>query len=361
MGVGKLRLRHVLIISAVILASETAHALPSSDPFASSTAITKTDSKNNNEGALVIFAEPIEAQPNSFGFLDDNGSDQGRLVETTASGSYDSENLHQVSWKDSKQRSTRNYHRKACLMTALVAFLWSPLAKHILPTDSGTVCTLVWIRVIAHLFYLLECGLCSTRKYLSNSLSPSEWTDYMAQLKEAEPEILWVVRCYHYRHVRRRSSNGRTTTHRQKVVTHTAREIFDVGNRDNWRDVTSTDTAERAMQSGGDDSATFLRATLAKLFVFTNPSVGERYFVQEALFKQREGRRDVHSEFSRYIRLDNFRHKVLVVRTGLSDVAFASKLWFWVTSCLGLTVPYRIWFSRHCQPTELTVTKEIDG
>jgi TMEM151 family len=221
----------------------------------------------------------------------------------------------------------------------------------------------VLARVLVFAIYLVECELCSTLQYLSNRLSPSAWSDYVQQLQEAEPRIVWDVECYHYKHVWRQNGNH-TTTSREKVVTHRARQAYGVGQ---WKDSTSLDMLERAIQMGDEivsstqSTHPFLKVSLAKLFVFTNPVAGERYWLEEAMFREREGRWDLYCDFERTLQLDHFRRKVLVVRTGLSDVAFASPLWFWIASLLGLTVPYRVWFARHCRPAELTITKELEA
>ena len=146
-----------------------------------------------------------------------------------------------------------------------------------------------------------------------------------------------------------------------------------------WKDISFTSSLERAIALGdttgfsdarstGHDgvTTTFIKASLSRLFVFTNPAAWSRYLSEEAAFIATEGRRDVHYDFDRRIHLlgttaRDFRHKILIVRTGLSDVAWASQVWFWVASFLWLTVPYRIWFSKHCRPAELTLTKTIDS
>lgn len=264
--------------------------------------------------------------------------------------------MHPVSSRRGARRRGANRHLKACLLTAALAALWSPLVHR---PDLNRQ-TLVLLRVIAHATYMLECALSSTRKYLSNRFSPSEWSEYVQQLAHAAPQLVWRIECYHYRRVRRQ---GRSTAARQKVVTNVASEAFEVGN---WNDVTAWSTVDRALPFGWTDThpgtaaATFLRITLTNLFVFARPTTGERYLSQEARFQEREGRRDRYCRLTRHMGLPHFRPKALVARTGLSDVAFASRSWFWLASVAGLTVPYRIWFSRHCWPAAVTVTKEID-
>jgi len=140
-----------------------------------------------------------------------------------------------------------------------------------------------------------------------------------------------------------------------------------------WKDVTSTASLKAIIKLDGKGRdalssrkqllAIFVKTSISKLFVFTNPTIASRYLSEEANFITREGRYDSHYFFERRLDLggvDSFLHKLLVVRTGLSDVVFASQVWFWIVSLVGLTVPFRIWFSNHCHQTELSLTKTID-
>ena len=164
-----------------------------------------------------------------------------------------------------------------------------------------------------------------------------------------------------------------------------------------WADTTLRSSLDQAITLEDDamstlfsteknDFVTFVKTTVSRLFLFSNQAVQSRYLAEETMFISTEGRYDRHYDFYRRLHLDNttnntridttsksetntnsdasdvkFRHKLLVVRTGLSDIALASQMWFWVASLLGLTVPYRLWFSYHCRSAELTLTKSIDS
>ena len=59
--------------------------------------------------------------------------------------------------------------------------------------------------------------------------------------------------------------------------------------------------------------------------------------------------------------VENFKPKLLAVRTivagpGTGKLRLPS---FWFYTLLGLTVPYRIWFSRHCDRLEVVLAKEV--
>ena len=183
----------------------------------------------------------------SFGFLDDTGTGNARMVETTSSGTQqlvesepsdntengdpDQDSQHQLSWKDSKRNQLRGItHKKASLLTILLIGLWSPtvMTKFFAGTSSHPSSSTIVVRCLVTILYLLECATCSTRRYLSNSMTPLDFNTYLQTLQTAAPRISWHVDCYHWRQVRQRDPRtGRiTSTSREKVITHRARRDF---------------------------------------------------------------------------------------------------------------------------------------
>ena len=169
----------------------------------------------------------------------------------------------------------------------------------------------------------------------------------------------------------------------KKVVTHEAVGTYKFGN---WADYTLASTWKRAQQSshsnGVVDSAPFSKVTLSKLLVLKDKATREDYFAQQAAFVMMEGRRDVRAEFATSIDVEGFRSKLLAVRpvilhhraasttttTTLSssskkqlfsaaNIFFRQHIYLVVT-LLGLSLPYRIWFARHCDEIRVTVVKE---
>ena len=127
--------------------------------------------------------------------------------------------------------------------------------------------------------------------------------------------------------------------------------------------MTDTSTLERSLYFGGggwpQSATTLVKLTLSKLALFANSKIVENYKTQEQSFQQVHGYRDRNTQFSTRLTVKGFRHKMLIVRTGLGDIPMAQTLWFWIFSLLGLTVPYRVWFARHCDEVEVTLTKTL--
>ena len=168
----------------------------------------------------------------------------------------------------------------------------------------------------------------------------------------------------------------------KKVVTHEAVGTYKFGN---WADYTLASTWKRARSShsnGVVDSAPFSKVTLSKLLVLKDKATREDYFAQQAAFVMMEGRRDVRAEFATSIDVEGFRSKLLAVRPVLlhhraasttttttssssskkqlfsaANIFFRQHIYLVVT-LLGLSLPYRIWFARHCDEIRVTVVKE---
>jgi len=169
----------------------------------------------------------------------------------------------------------------------------------------------------------------------------------------------------------------------KKVVTHEAVGAYKFGN---WADYTLASTWKRAQSSshsnGVADSAPFSKVTLSKLLVLKDKATREDYFAQQAAFVMMEGRRDVRAEFATSIDVEGFRSKLLAVRpvilhhraasttTTTSSSSSSKKQLFsaaniffrqhiyLVVTLLGLSLPYRIWFAKHCDEIRVTVVKE---
>ena len=100
------------------------------------------------------------------------------------------------------------------------------------------------------------------------------------------------------------------------------------------------------------------------MLVLADAKVREDYFSQQANFVSQEGRKDDHAEYATNIHFQDFKPKILV-RKGCSKSRWSAKSFsvhlFWFVTLFGLTVPYRIWFSRHCDEVRVTLIKEISS
>lgn len=102
------------------------------------------------------------------------------------------------------------------------------------------------------------------------------------------------------------------------------------------------------------------------MLVLADEKIREEYFSQQAKFISLEGRKDEHAEYSTTIEVmglkSNNTNKVLVVRDVDDRYQWFHNLFmFWLVTLLGFTVPFRIWFSRHCDDVRVTLIKEISS
>ena len=167
----------------------------------------------------------------------------------------------------------------------------SSVINKILPRFSNEFILLVGI------LYLLEAFTCSTRRYLSNIMSPNEIEELIEKLRESPPSVTWTVRCYHYENRLLGSSRDRPVDHSassKKIITHTAKKEYQFGS---WRDNTVVSIWERAKPLKSS-TAPFTKISLSKMLVLSDIKTRQDYFSQQASFIAMEGRRDDHAEFS---------------------------------------------------------------
>jgi hypothetical protein len=57
--------------------------------------------------------------------------------------------------------------------------------------------------------------------------------------------------------------------------------------------------------------------------------------------------------------VEGYKEKVLAVRQSKGACQLYTLKYFWFFTLIGLTVPYRIWFSNHCDELRVAVVKEV--
>jgi hypothetical protein len=57
--------------------------------------------------------------------------------------------------------------------------------------------------------------------------------------------------------------------------------------------------------------------------------------------------------------VDGYTPKLLAVRTVLGNEAHVRMPVFWILTLMGLTVPYREFFSRNCDELDWVISKEV--
>jgi len=108
------------------------------------------------------------------------------------------------------------------------------------------------------------------------------------------------------------------------------------------------------------EKAPYVKITLTPIIRFTDNDVLQKYQHELAVFLYLN-RRDIQMDFDTTIELKGFQPKVLVSTTGIGapSTGLARRHFFWIFTLVGLTVPYRIWFSRHCATLQVLIEKEV--
>lgn len=151
-------------------------------------------------------------QQRCFGYLDGFGKSQ--IIEMNT------DDL--TSLLSTVRRSHLTKHKLAGALT--LALFGSLLSKPLWRERRGYWMTLI----VASLMYLVEAITSSTRRYLSNMLTPFEVIKMLHDLRDSTPTLYWNVECYHYRYTHAHHSGKGKRIHegRTKVVTHRASQNY---------------------------------------------------------------------------------------------------------------------------------------
>jgi len=233
--------------------------------------------------------------------------------------------------------------------------------------------------------------------------APTEVETYLEKMRSVEPSVKWKVRCFHYEdrelwkslsgfgkimgswmdkegevdgggdttsdHTKQAFAQSSSETFAEsppfwmskKVVTHQAVGTYKFAK---WEDHTLASLWKRSQSfSSSSQEAPFSKLSLSKLLLLKDRKSREDYFAQQAAFVMLEGRKDVHAEFATTIEVDGFRPKLLAVRPvrlgahKVSAALFRQHIYI-LSTLLGLSLPFRIWFAKHCDEIRVTVVKE---
>lgn len=242
------------------------------------------------------------------------------------------------------------------------------------------------------LLYLIEAFSCSTRRYLAHAMNaPTEVEAYLERMRVAKPVVKWKVRCFHYEdrlrglkefgrkfdNVNKRLNEALNFSNSssksfgetpplwlaKKIVTHEAVGTYEYASCEDHT-VASLWKRSQSFSSTPHDAAPFSKLNLSKLLVLKDKRARGDYFAQQAAFVTLEGRKDVYAEFATSIEVEGFRPKLLAVRpvriskaSHISAALFRQHVYF-IFTLLGLSLPYRIWFSKHCDEVKVTILKE---
>ncbi len=254
-----------------------------------------------------------------------------------------------------------------------------------------------WLVLSCILLYLIESYNCSTRRFLSNPITSSvELDEYLDRLRQEPPVVTWKLKTFHYEYRKllllpqlfRSIARGligsvsssqlrdfsredpistslehalsRNTRHTspksifaRKVITNEASAVYQFAS---CKDDTMVGMWTRAQAA--DTVAPLTKIALTKLLILADSRSREDFFQQQSDFVTKNGQGDEFVDFSTNIQVAGYRPRVLVVRPFHRFSRFFTIHFFWVFTVLGLTVPFRIWFKRHCDFVRVTIVKE---
>mmetsp|Transcript_6097 Transcript_6097/g.14799 ORF Transcript_6097/g.14799 Transcript_6097/m.14799 type:complete len:324 (-) Transcript_6097:140-1111(-) len=269
-----------------------------------------------------------------------------------------------------------------------------------------------WVTVFM-ILYFFESYNCTTRIFLSNTVSNTTQLDaFLEGLKQESPVVTWKVQTFHYE-LRRLFAVRRMIRAMMRSIKQSKMEV-----QQPVADVSTVDPTAAAMEASvelprtssrhtrsmfpftrrvvtneasamyrfasftdktmvgvwvrapSEEVVPFQKISLSKVLVLSDKRSREDYFRQQSEFVTRYGREDEFAEFSTDIEVTGYRPRLLVAdasgdknKNNKNDLKLklARLPVFWAFTCLGLTVPYRVWFKRHCDFLRVTVVKETKG
>jgi hypothetical protein len=172
-----------------------------------SSSFTATSSPSTK--SLTIRSSPIHRR---FGYLDGFGKSGIREL--------DGDDMSPLLSKVRPNATTK--HK---LAAALTIGVFGTLLSRPLWGERGGYWTAV---IITYLLYFIEAMSSSTRRYLSNMLTPFEVMKMLNDIRESRPVLRWDIENYHYRyeHAHHAGKGRRTRESRTKVVTHRASQNY---------------------------------------------------------------------------------------------------------------------------------------
>ena len=249
-----------------------------------------------------------------------------------------------------------------------------------------------WFLASIVILYLLEAFFCSTKRFLANAIEGDELEKYLEQLRDTPPVIEWKVRSFHYEprawtaplagllevwgQIRQKQKStvassllepssqevSQPSWVRRKKVTQVSTGSY---NFTSCVDRTVVGVWKRANAVDSANSAPFIKLTLTKLLVLADAKTRHDYFQQQSQFVTDHCQEDRMAEFSTNIQVAGYKPKLLAVRHRRQATTIASRFFrlhfFWFFTLLGLSLPYRIWLSNHCDEMRVTITKETSS
>mmetsp|Transcript_5221 Transcript_5221/g.11563 ORF Transcript_5221/g.11563 Transcript_5221/m.11563 type:complete len:406 (-) Transcript_5221:570-1787(-) len=261
-----------------------------------------------------------------------------------------------------------------------------------------------WLVLASLALYFVESYNCSTRYFLANAMSSSTELDaYIDGLREEQPIVTWKVKSFHYelrrifaitgmirslfRSIKKSGTVQELPTSTstsalpslppfdlglsRKRARHTApiflitRKIVTNEASSSYKYASCSDNTiagvwTRAQtDSDGGKIVPFTKISLSKVLVLADKGSREDYFQQQSNFVTKYGREDEFAEFSTEIEVAGYRPRLLARNYSTPSKKRLFRLSvFWMFTCIGLTVPYRVWFKRHCDFIRVTVVKE---
>jgi len=266
--------------------------------------------------------------------------------------------------EEPEEEAKSSYHIGCFLLTLLNLFALTLLfdvafalgiiypTENITPsTEDGTE-VLCWFFGITYFFYLLNCLISKTARFLWQNMEILDYETLVEKIKASKPALGIKVQCWHLhkgtRGVYSLDAQGnaivRQEPYQEQVITHKAFHSFSFGS---WKDV-SGDLSE--VMKGRHS----VRLKVKAGYLFGDDKIAQRFEEERAKFIRENQKKDKYLDESITLDIAGLREKVMVKEKGFSFLSYG---WFWFWSLLLLSWPYRRFVDR-CSPKKKIMIKK---
>ncbi|KAI0220605.1 hypothetical protein LSAT2_027891 [Lamellibrachia satsuma] len=249
------------------------------------------------------------------------------------------------------------------LLVCLLAAIWMLIQHKSL--DETFLLIPAFSAIAFYVTILLEANTCETHGALRRLDLSQSAENYIEAVRKAAPLVQWTAHAYHYDHEdglldgrtgdnkRRRCPAGlhRLTTRgrHRRTVSFRQNRIFQFAT---WQDAT--------VNMAGVFLTPVIRMECSKVFIFKDDDSRCVYMQQYAKFRDDNRSRDELMDHTECLIISGFRERLTLYRDVSQRLWWMTPSWFWLSTLMLLTWPYRWLFTRRSCSVYVIFVKELD-
>ena len=231
----------------------------------------------------------------------------------------------------------------------------------------GTHAFLTALLVAILVLYMLESFFSHSHKWLKEAAKPAEGAAgaspiagaHIEEVRQAAPQITFHLSTYHYETAHDKSSHvaldgkvyHRFRTRTDKVETHSVSAPYPF----TW----SRDVSPGSDAYGSWGYVPMTRVEFSQAVAFADHATRDHYLWHKREFIHYHSAKDVHFDFHVTVDIPGYRRHLLIDLFPGARPRWLTMAWFWVSTLLLLSLPYRLLFSLTAAKRRYVFIKEI--